>query len=169
MCARLAYGLGLLDHRVELIERAAPLHDVGKIGIPDSILLKPDRLTKAEFDVMKTHTIIGARILSGGRSELIKTAQLIAVTHHERWDGTGYPRGLKEDAIPIEGRIVALADVFDALTHVRPYKKAWPFEEAVAEINIQSGKQFDPQVVEAFLDVYLQAEKDAQESILVSC
>jgi putative two-component system response regulator len=103
---------------------------------------------------MKTHTIIGARILSGGRSELIKSAQLIALTHHERWDGTGYPRGLKGDAIPIEGRIVALADVFDALTHVRPYKKAWPFEEAAAEIKNQSGKHFDPQIVDAFIAAY---------------
>jgi putative two-component system response regulator len=149
--ARLAQQLGLPDDHVELIRRAAPLHDVGKIGISDTILLKPGRLTPEEFDIMKTHAFIGAALLAGGRSDLVRVAERIAGTHHERWDGSGYPAGLQGEDIPIEGRILAVVDVFDALTHERPYKKAWPVDEAVAEIERQSGKQFDPRVVEAFL------------------
>jgi putative two-component system response regulator len=151
--ALIARALGLCEGQVELIRRAAPLHDVGKIGIPDYILLKPGKLTPAEFDVMKTHTVIGAGILAGGQSELTRMAECIAMTHHERWDGSGYPQGLAGEAIPMTGRIVALADVFDALTHERPYKKAWPVDEALAEIERQSGRQFDPRVVEAFLEL----------------
>ena len=153
-CALIAAKLGLPKAQMELIRRASPLHDLGKIGIPDSILLKPSRLTTDEFEVMKTHTVIGARTLSNGHSDLIKMAERIALTHHERWDGSGYPHCLAGDDIPIEGRITAVADVFDALTHSRPYKAAWPVEEAVIEIARQSGKQFDPQVVEVFLAVY---------------
>lgn len=134
----------------ELIRRAAPLHDVGKIGIPDTILRKPGKLTPEEFDVMKSHTTIGAQILSGSRSPLLQLAEEIALTHHERWDGTGYA-GLAGETIPLAGRIVALADVFDALTHDRIYRKAWPVEEAIAEIIRQGGKHFDPDLVEAFL------------------
>lgn len=150
----LAATLGVPDRDLELIRRASQLHDVGKIGIPDDILLKPGRLTPAEFEVMKTHTTIGARILSGAQSDLVRMASTIAYTHHERWDGQGYPRRLSGDKIPLEGRIVAIADVFDALTHSRPYKEAWPVEEALAEIKSQSGAQFDPAVVEAFFELH---------------
>jgi len=149
--AMLAHQLGLPDDQVQLIHQAAPLHDVGKIGISDLILLKPGKLTNEEFTTIKTHAVIGARLLSGGHSELVQMAEHIASTHHERWDGRGYPHGLAGDSIPIEGRIVAVIDVFDALTHERPYKKAWPVAEAVAEIARQSGQQFDPAVVEVFL------------------
>jgi putative two-component system response regulator len=153
----LAHSLGLPDRDLELISRASSLHDVGKIGIPDHILLKPGKLTTAEFDVMKTHTTIGARILSGARSDLVRMALSIAYTHHERWDGLGYPLGLVGDEIPIEGRIVAVADVFDALIHARPYKEAWRVEEALAEIERQAGSQFDPAVVTAFTELHRQA------------
>jgi putative two-component system response regulator len=149
--ALLARALRLPARQVSLIWRAAPLHDVGKIGIPDAILLKPGRLSPDEAEIMRSHTVIGGKILSEGRSDLVRIAHQIALTHHERWDGAGYPQGLGGDAIPIEGRIVALADVFDALTHGRPYKPAWPIEQAIAEIERQKHGQFDPQVVDAFL------------------
>ena len=149
-CALLAVALGRPQEQVDLIQRAAPLHDIGKIGIPDAVLLKPGKLTDEEFDVIKTHARIGAEILSGSQSPLLRLAQRVAITHHERWDGNGYPGGLSGDAIPLAGRIVAVADVFDALTHERPYKQAWPVEKAVAEILTQAGRQFDPSVVEAF-------------------
>ncbi|MDQ3707387.1 MAG: response regulator [Chloroflexota bacterium] len=152
----LARASGLPQHEVELIERVAPLHDLGKIGIPDDILLKPAKLTPYEFEVMKTHTIIGARILSGGHSDMVKMAQTIALTHHECWDGTGYPHRLQGESIPRVGRIVALADTFDALTHKRPYKDAWPLDKAVEEIRGQRGKQFDPQLVDIFLGIDVQ-------------
>lgn len=151
MAALLAAHLDLPMPDVERLRRAAPLHDVGKIGIPDHILLKPSRLSPDEFDVIKTHTTIGAGILAGSQSERLQLAEEIAITHHERWDGTGYPRGLGGTEIPIAGRIVAVADVYDALTHERPYKHAWTKEEAIAEIERQSGRQFDPQVVTALL------------------
>jgi putative two-component system response regulator len=153
MAALLAEALGLSPDQIEIIRQAAPLHDVGKIGISDTILLKPGKLTDTEFDTIKSHAAIGARLLSHGHSSFVNIAEIIALSHHERWDGRGYPQGLKEEEIPLEGRIVAIADVFDALTHERPYKKAWPIEEALAEIERQSGKQFDPRVVEAFLQV----------------
>jgi len=149
-CALLALGLGLPDGEVELIRRAAPLHDIGKIGIPDVILLKPGKLSHQEFEVIKTHTRIGAEILSGSKSPLLRLAQRIALTHHERWDGGGYPAGLSREEIPQAGRIVAVADVFDALTHERPYKEAWPVEKAVGEILGQAGRQFDPGLVDVF-------------------
>jgi putative two-component system response regulator len=149
--ALIARALGLGDNRVELIRQAAPLHDVGKIGVSDRILLKPGKLTTEEFTLMKTHVTIGGSILSRSRSLLLQMAEQIACTHHEWWDGSGYMCGLRGTAIPIVGRIVAVADVFDALTHERPYKEAWPLERAVAEILNLSDRQFDPQVVEAFL------------------
>jgi putative two-component system response regulator len=155
MAALLARELGLSDAQVSLIRRAAPLHDVGKIGIPDSILLKLGKLTAAEFELVKTHTSIGARILSGSRFALLRLAEEIAFSHHERWDGSGYA-GLAGNQIPLAGRIVAVADVFDALTQKRPYKPAWPVEEAIAEIERQRGLQFDPNIVEAFLRVVQQ-------------
>jgi putative two-component system response regulator len=150
MSAQIAQALGLSGREVELIRRAAPLHDVGKIAIPDSILLKPSKLTSQEFELMKTHTRLGAKMLSGGRFSLLQWAEEIALTHHERWDGTGYI-GLRGESIPMTGRIVTVADVFDALTNERPYKKAWSYDEAIEEIQRQSGRQFDPLVVEAFL------------------
>lgn len=152
--ARVARVLGLGNREAELLGQAAPLHDIGKIGIPDGILLKPGRLTAAEFERMKTHTTIGAQLLAGGHSELVRLARTIALAHHERWDGSGYPQGLREEEIPISGRIVAVADVFDALTHDRPYKHAWTVDEARSELERQKGGQFDPQVVDAFLAVH---------------
>ncbi len=153
MAALLAQALEMPTGHVHVIRQAAPLHDVGKIGISDTILLKPGKLTDEEFETIKTHAALGARLLAEGHSSFVNMAEIIARSHHERWDGRGYPQGLKEEEIPIEGRIVAIADVFDALTHERPYKKAWPVEEALAEIERQSGKQFDPRIVEAFLQV----------------
>lgn len=163
LSASIARELNLSKSEIDLIHRTAPLHDLGKIGIPDAILLKPGRLTDEEFDVMKTHTTIGARILGSGNSPLLRKAETIAISHHERWDGSGYPTGLSGEQIPQAGRIVAVADVFDALTHDRPYKKAWTVEEAVAEITDQRGRQFDPAVVEAFLQVL--DSKDHDESV----
>jgi PAS domain S-box-containing protein len=151
--ARLADRLGLPEAVVHLIRLAAPLHDIGKIGIPDAILLKPGRLTNDEFDDMKRHTTIGAQMLAGGASEQLAMAAQIAASHHERWDGTGYPCGVAGDAIPIAGRIVAVADVFDALTHARPYKDAWPREQALEELTRQRGLQFDPDVIDAFFEL----------------
>jgi putative two-component system response regulator len=148
----LAHALGLEPEQVRLIQEAAPLHDLGKIGVPDSILLKPGRLTPQEFEVIKTHTNIGARILAEGRSSLVMMAASIAFGHHEKWDGTGYPQAICGEAIPIEGRIVSVVDAFDALTHKRPYKDAWPVEDALVEIKYQTGKQFDPLIAEAFMD-----------------
>ena len=150
--AQIAEALGWQTGEIELIRRAAPLHDVGKIGISDLILLKPGRLTTEELERMRMHTELGARILSGGQFPLMQWAEQIARTHHERWDGTGYI-GLCGEAIPMAGRIVAVADVFDALTSERPYKQAWTQQEATDEIRRQSGRQFDPRVVEAFLKV----------------
>ncbi len=142
--------LGLSEEDAETIRRAAPLHDLGKIGIPDTILLKPGQLSPNEYKVMRRHTLIGAKILTGSDVPLLHTSSAIALTHHERWDGTGYPEGMQGPDIPLVGRIVAVADVFDALTHTRPYKDAWPVERAMEELAAQAGKQFDPAVVEAF-------------------
>jgi putative two-component system response regulator len=147
----LAQRLGFPSERIRWLQQAARLHDVGKIGISDLILLKPGKLSDEEFGIMKAHTTIGAELLQGGNSELFQMAHRIAGSHHERWDGGGYPKGLRGEEIPLEARIVSLADVFDALTHVRPYKAAWTVEAAVAEIERQSGSQFDPRVVEQFL------------------
>jgi putative two-component system response regulator len=151
LCALLAQEIGLDEDFVTLIRQAAPLHDVGKIGIADAILLKPGRLTPEEFAVMKTHAAIGAAILKDGQSALVQVAELLALHHHERWDGSGYPQGLKGEEISIEGRILAVVDVFDALTHERPYKKAWSVQDALAEIERGAGHHFDPLVVETFL------------------
>ncbi|WP_198170441.1 PAS domain S-box protein [Deinococcus arboris] len=147
--AGIAAQLGLSPEEVQLLRRAAPMHDVGKIGVSDSILLKPGRLTPDEFEVVKTHCLIGSNILSGGQSPLVVLAEEIARTHHERWDGSGYPAGLCGEQIPISGRIVAVADVLDALMSERPYKRAWSQAAALAEIQTQAGQHFDPQVVRA--------------------
>jgi putative two-component system response regulator len=152
-CGLLAARLGLEQHDVELIRLAAPLHDIGKIGVPDQILLKPAKLSDAEFEVMKTHTTIGASILSGSKSPLLGLAERIALAHHERWDGQGYPAGLAGEEIPIAARVAAVADVFDALTHERPYKEAWPVRKAVEEILSQTERQFDPSVVDVFAEL----------------
>ena len=147
--ALLAFELGIgIDG--DLVYRAAQLHDIGKIGIPDAILLKRGDLSRAEFDRMKEHTIIGARMLSENRFELLRLAKEIAMTHHERWEGGGYPRGLSGEQIPLIGRVVALVDVFDALLHKRPYKEAWDLDRALQEIASERGRQFDPKVVDAF-------------------
>ena len=151
LAGALAVDLGVGETVSSLIRRAAPLHDVGKIGVPDRILLKPGKLTPRELGVMRTHTTIGARILGGGKSAMIQMAQRIAQSHHERWDGNGYPYGLAGEAIPLEARIVAIADFFDALTHDRPYRSARPVETVRVEISRRSGAHFDPQVTEAFL------------------
>ncbi len=150
LAARLARNLGHDDRTVWHIRQAAPLHDLGKIAVPDNILLKPGRLTDTEFEVVKTHAVLGARVLAGGESDLLQTAERVARTHHERWDGTGYPDGLAGQAIPIEGRLVHVADVFDVLVHERPYKESWTVEAATEEIRRGAGTQFDPDVVAAF-------------------
>lgn len=152
MAMLLAREIGLPDDTVSIIRRAAPLHDVGKIGIPDAILLKLDKLTDEEFAHVKMHTTIGAQILSGSRFRLLQLAEEIAYSHHEHWDGHGYA-GLSGERIPLSGRIVTIADVFDALTQERPYKLAWPVADALAEIERQRGHQFDPRLVDAFLRV----------------
>jgi putative two-component system response regulator len=149
LAALLAERVGPPAEFVETIRYAAPLHDIGKLGIPDAILLKPGRLTEGEHAQMQTHTTIGAAILAGGTFPVLQVGEIIALTHHERWDGTGYPNRTAAEAIPLEGRIVAVADVFDALTHERPYKQAWSLEEAFEGIVAASGTQFDPDVVMA--------------------
>lgn len=152
MSARIASELGLDSRYIELIWRAATLHDVGKIGISDTILLKPGKLSDNEMEVMRTHVRIGSQILAGGSSSYLQLAERIAKTHHEWWDGNGY-LGMSGPEIPIEGRIVAIADVFDALTHERPYKSAWPVLKAVEHIRGLRGRQFDPAVHDAFIRI----------------
>jgi len=151
--ALVSQALGLDSEEVELMERAATLHDVGKIGVPDQILLKGGRLTPEEFSLMKTHTTIGAKILGGSGNRMLQFAEEIARYHHEHWDGTGYSPGLAGEQIPLSARIVAIADVYDSLTHERPYKRAWSPEEAIAEIKAGNGTHFDPDVVGAFLEI----------------
>ncbi|MBV5263303.1 HD-GYP domain-containing protein [Pinisolibacter aquiterrae] len=150
ICGILAEGMGLSVEDRRLVEIAAQMHDVGKVGIPDEILFKPGALSPEERKVMETHTDLGWTILEGSKSRLLQMAAEIAVSHHERWDGTGYPKGLAGEAIPVVGRITALADVFDALMSVRPYKPAWPIEKAIAFVADGSGSHFDPACVEAF-------------------
>ena len=149
----LAREMGMDDHYCEVLLNASPMHDIGKIGIPDKVLLKPGKLDHDEWEIMKTHTTMGAAILSGGESEVMKMSESIAITHQEKWDGSGYPNGMKGEDIPLEGRIVAIADVFDALTSIRPYKKAWTVEDAVNMIEQESGKHFDPKLVPLFVKI----------------
>jgi putative two-component system response regulator len=156
VCALLARALDWSEAECELMLNASPMHDIGKIGIPDAILLKPGKLDADEWAVMKTHPSKGARLLEGDDSELMRMARDIALTHHEKWDGSGYPNGLAGPAIPLAGRIAALADVFDALTAQRPYKKAWTLEAAVEWIVQQRGQHFDPAVVDVFMEQWPQ-------------
>lgn len=149
----------------ELMFVASPMHDIGKIGIPDRLLLKPGKLEEEEWAVVKQHSEIGGKIIGEHASDLLQLAKEIALTHHERWDGKGYPKGLKGDAIPLSGRIVAVADVFDALTSVRPYKEAWSVEKSVAFIENESGHFFDPKVVDHFKRVLPQILQIKEEFV----
>jgi HD-GYP domain-containing protein (c-di-GMP phosphodiesterase class II) len=150
LAARLARQAGHDDRTIRLVRQAAPLHDLGKIAIPDHVLLKPGRLTPEEFEVVKTHAVLGARVLAGGASDLLQVAERIARSHHERWDGSGYPDRLAGEEIAVEARLVHVADVFDVLVHERPYKESWTVEAAAEEIRRGAGTQFDPDVVAAF-------------------
>ncbi|MGI8780836.1 MAG: HD-GYP domain-containing protein [Solirubrobacteraceae bacterium] len=150
LAARMARQLGQSDRIVALVRQDAPLHDLGKIAIPDSILLKPGRLEPEEFEVVKAHAVLGARVLSDSSSELLGVAEQIARSHHERWDGDGYPDGLAGPDIPLVARLVGVADVFDVLVHERPYKEAWTVEDAAGEMRAGAGTQFDADVVAAF-------------------
>jgi putative two-component system response regulator len=147
----LARAAGVPEALAALLVDAAPMHDVGKIGIPDRILLKPGKLDAEEWEIMKTHARIGAEIIGEHDSDLLRLARVVALNHHEKWDGSGYPNGLAGSEIPLEGRIVTIADVFDALTSERPYKKAWPVAEARDYIQGQAGIGFDPELVELFM------------------
>lgn len=155
--SKYTYALGLAagmnESEAETLMNAAPMHDIGKIGIPDHILKKPGKLSDAEFDVIQTHCEIGAKIIGEDDSELLKLAKIIALTHHEKWNGKGYPKGLKGEEIPRIGRIVAITDVFDALTSSRPYKEAWSVEDAVDLLKSEAGEHFDPQLVTLFVGV----------------
>ena len=147
----LALAAGCSEGYAEELFNAAPMHDIGKIGIPDAVLLKPDRLDEAEWTIMRSHVLMGAEILGEHDTPLLQLARSIALFHHEKFDGSGYPHRLAGEAIPIEARIVAIADVFDALTSVRPYKKAWPVDEAVALLQSEKGRHFDPELVDLFV------------------
>jgi putative two-component system response regulator len=149
-CRLIAAAAGLGEKSVEMLYNASPMHDLGKIGIPDHILLKQGKLDDNEWAIMRRHPEIGADIIGQHSDELLQTARMIALCHHEKWDGSGYPAGLKGEEIPLMARIVALADVFDALTTVRPYKRAWSVEEAVSFIESQAGSHFDPALIEPF-------------------
>lgn len=144
-------AIGMTSQQAELLLNASTMHDVGKIGIPDGVLLKPGKLDLAEWEVMKTHTLIGAEIIGHHNSDLLQLARIVALTHHEKWDGTGYPHGIRGENIPLEGRIVAIADVFDALTNERPYKLAWDVRDALRYMQQQSGSSFDPQLLDIFV------------------
>ena len=158
LAARVAAMMGMSHEQAEMIRLAAPLHDLGKVAIPDEILLKPGKLNVAEYAVVQRHAEVGMRILSGSRCRLLQLAEEIALTHHERWDGGGYPNGLSGQNIPLSGRIIAVVDVFDALTSRRPYKEPWSVPQALEEIKRLSGLHFDPLVVHAFLLVLSSAE-----------
>lgn len=171
--AAVARKMGQNDKTVESILYAAPMHDVGKIGTPDRILLKPGKLDPDEWEIMKQHTTIGGNILGGSDAGFIRLAEMIGLTHHERWDGSGYPKGLKGSKIPLTGRIVAIADVFDALTSKRPYKELFTVEKSFNIIKESRGNHFDPDVVDAFFavedEILLVKEryKDEAESLFV--
>jgi putative two-component system response regulator len=149
---KLAARAGETPERVRLIESAAPLHDLGKVGVPDQVLLKPGKLTPEEFEIVREHPGIGARLIGETDSEILRMAKVISESHHERWNGGGYPNGLRGNAIPIEGRIVTICDVFDALTHERPYKPAWTVDQATEELISQRGMFFDAELIDLFIE-----------------
>ncbi len=155
----LALALGMNKKEAELIKNASPLHDIGKVALADNILLKPGRLTPEEFEIMKSHTIYGGRILEGAHSKVLQVAHRMSLYHHEKWNGTGYPKGLKGEDIPLEARIITVADVFDALCVSRVYKKAWKTDDAYLYILGESGKAFDPRIVVAFKKIYSSVRK----------
>lgn len=155
----LALALGMNKKEAELIKNASPLHDIGKVALADNILLKPGRLTPEEFEIMKSHTIYGGRILEGAHSKVLQVAHKMSLYHHEKWNGTGYPKGLKGEDIPLEARIITVADVFDALCVARVYKKAWKTDDAYLYILGESGKAFDPRIVAAFKKIYSSVRK----------
>ena len=171
--AALAKKVELEEDMVEIILYAAPMHDIGKIGIPETILLKQGKLDPDEWEIMKQHTTIGAQILQGSKADFIRFAEIIAFTHHEKWDGSGYPQGLKGEEIPLIGRIVAVVDVFDALTTKRPYRDALPVEDSFSFIEERRGTHFDPDLVDAFISIKneilsIKAQhKESQESLLI--
>ena len=164
LAGAIAQELGLDPEEVSLIQQVAPLHDVGKIGIPDDILLRPGPLTSEQVEVMRSHTEIGGNLMAGSGIPLLDMAEEIARTHHERWDGSGYPSGLSGEEIPMAGRIVAVADAFDAVTHRRPYKPAWPAVDGWREISGKAGGDFDPRVVEALTRVLRSNGLDLEEA-----
>ena len=169
--ALLGRAMGLDEDECERLLHASQLHDIGKIGIPDSILLKNGKLDPQEWETMKTHVLLGGKILQNGTCPLVRLAEQIALTHHERWDGRGYPAGIMGEDIPLVGRIVSVADVFDALTSERPYKRAWSVPDAVAEIVKNRGGQFDPTVVDRFVEILpdlLQVGEDLGNTLEVS-
>ncbi|MBR3899750.1 MAG: HD domain-containing protein [Elusimicrobiaceae bacterium] len=155
----LALALGMTKKEAELIKNASPLHDIGKVALADNILLKPGRLSPEEFEIMKSHTIYGGRILEGAHSKVLQVAHKMSLYHHEKWNGTGYPKGLKGEEIPLEARIITVADVFDALCVSRVYKKAWKTEDAYLHILSESGKAFDPRIVAAFKKIFPSVRK----------
>lgn len=152
-CQKFGVAMGMSLPECDLLLHASPLHDIGKLGIPDAILLKPGRLTQEEYEIMKTHTVIGAKLLAGSSSPVMKMAQIICITHHEKWDGTGYPKQLRGEEIPTVGQICSICDVFDALTSDRPYKQAWPVDAAVEEIRHMKETHFSPIIVDRFLEI----------------
>ena len=160
----LALASGFDEDEAEELLIAAPMHDVGKIGIPDSILLKPGKLDDAEWDVMRAHTLMGAQMLAGSRSPAIQLAKRIALEHHERWDGRGYPHGIRGEDISIQARICTIADVFDALTSTRPYKEAWTIDAALEEIEVSAGTMFDPELAARFVGLEPQLREIQDES-----
>jgi len=155
----LAMKSGLVEIEAEQLMYAAMMHDIGKIGVPDNVLLKPDKLTSEEFDIIKTHPQIGADIIGEHNSDLLNQARVIALTHHEKWDGKGYPNGLQGEEIPLAGRLASIADIFDALTSVRPYKKAWNVDEALELIKKEAGEALDPKLVALFIELRPDVEK----------
>lgn len=155
----LALALGMNKKEAELIKNASPLHDIGKVALADNILLKPGRLNPEEFEIMKSHTVYGGRILEGAHSKVLQVAHKMSLYHHEKWNGAGYPKGLKGEDIPLEARIITVADVFDALCVSRVYKKAWKTDDAYLYILGESGKAFDPRIVAAFKKIYSSVRK----------
>jgi response regulator RpfG family c-di-GMP phosphodiesterase len=153
MCERVGLAMGMTPSEAETLRNASLLHDVGKIGVPDAVLLRAGELTADDREQMRRHTAVGGAILAGSSSPIMQMAEEIARTHHERWDGSGYPEGLSGQEIPLAGRICAVCDVFDALLSDRPYKDPWPLQEALGELRRERGRQFDPRVVDAFLRI----------------